>query len=179
MVCIFKLTDLNSRFAVMSDTHFHGSVFDLKIWMSDCRKCTWSQSDSDTSRIVDCFLCRCNYFIKVSAFCSFRASNFPHQNFTGYSTTFLSLILRCGCHIIICNYCFYCNSLAFRHFYSHFYVHVVSGIVSVQTGNTFSLICNFEAIQKSGCCRGRTDFSNCGCIAHIFTDITDKCRFVS
>ena len=164
---------------MMSDSYFHSSIFDFKIWMSYSRKSTRCKSNTYRTCMVNSFLCYCNYLIKISALCCLGTADFPHENLSGHTSSFFSLIFWCRCNIIIGNYCFNSNSYFFCHLHSHFYIHVVSRIISIKAGNAFSLICFFRRIQKCYCSRGRTDFPYCCCIAEIFSYIANESWFMT
>ena len=87
--------------------------------------------------------------------------------------------LWCRCYIIICNDIFYFDVIIFCHLDCHFYIHVVSGIISKQYCNSFSLISIYDRIIKCQC-RGRCKhFTNCDTVKHSVSKITYECGFVS
>ena len=137
----------------MSDSDFHGSVLDLKVRMSYRRKCTRCKAYTYGTCIVDRLLRSCDYLVKVSALSGLRTAALPHENLARNTAALLSLILGSGSNVIVRYNRLNRKSRLLGHLDGHLYVHVVSGIVSVENRNALALIRSLLSVKECLRCR--------------------------
>ena len=164
---------------MVTDPYFHSAFLYLKIRMSHRRKRTWCQTDSHTPGTINSLLCSFNHFIKISTQSSPGTAAFPHKDFSCYTATHFSLIFWSACHIIIRYDCLDFYSYFLCHFYSHLHIHIIAGIIAIETCYSSSLVGTFSC-RKKCCCRWRsTNLTDRRGIAHVFSHIAHKRRFMS
>lgn len=63
------------------------------------------------------------------------AADFPHEDLTCHAPTFFGLLLGGTGYIIVGDNGLYCQPLLSSHFYCHFNIQIVSGVIPVQTSD--------------------------------------------
>src|ERR1700741_1752670 len=130
----------------MADADLHFARFDLKIWFTDSRNGTGGESDADAPAIVNRFLSGRDDLIERSTESSFCSADFPHQHFSGDTSTFLPLGFWSRRHIVVCDHGFNLDAIELGELSRHFYIQVVPRIITIKTGYPFAVVCGLECI---------------------------------
>jgi len=103
------------------------------------------QADADRARVVESVLRSRHDLVEPPAFGCSRPAYLPHQDLARDAAPVLPLRRRRGGDVVVRNDCLDRDSVFGGELGGHLHVHVVAGIVAVETGNPAALIGGLEA----------------------------------
>ena len=91
------------------------------------RRDDWQKLTANVTRLLRSG----NHLIQRCALICLGSADFPHQDLTGHTAAFGSVFFRCTGHIIVGDNGLDLDIIVFRQFHCHFYIHIVTCIVSI------------------------------------------------
>src|SRR5260370_20368410 len=131
---------------MVPDADLHLTGCNLEIRFAHRWNGTRCEPDPNAPAVIERFLSCCDYLVQRSAQSSLGSAYFPHQHFSGDTATFLPLGLRGGGHIVIGDHRLNLDSFELGQLSGHFYVQIVSGIITIETGHPLATVGAFERI---------------------------------
>src|SRR5580704_11355327 len=179
VVCGFQTGYFYTWFSVMTDTKFHFSWLDEKVWFAYGRNRTRSQPNANTPRTINCSLSDGDHLIQRTAERRAGAADFPHQNLPRDPTTLGGLRFRSRRDIIVSHHGLHFDAFGCGQLLGHFYIQVIARVIPVETSDSRSTVRHPECVQKrlGG---GRTKYLPDGdSVAEVFANVPDKRGLVS
>src|SRR5580704_1694089 len=179
VVCGFQIGYFYTWFSVMTDTKFHFSCLDEKVWFAYGRNRARSQTNANTPRIINCSLSDGDHLIQRTAERRAGAADFPHQYLPRDPTTLSGLRFWSRRDIIVSHYGLHFDAFGCGQLLGHFYIQIIARIIPVETSDSCSAVRRPECVQKrlGG---GRTKYLPDGdSVAEVFASIANKRWLVS